>query len=56
MHEQQQDAMTNVRKYEVPDLFITMTCNPNWPEVQNNLLSGQKPKNQPDLVAPIFQT
>ena len=29
MHECQQDAMTYVRKYGHPDLFITMTCNPN---------------------------
>ena len=29
MHERQQDATTYVRKYGHPDLFITMTCNPN---------------------------
>ena len=43
MHEWQQDALTYVRKFGSPDLFITMTCNPNWPEIQNNLLRGQKP-------------
>ena len=40
IHERQQDAMTYVRKYGHPDLFITMTCNPNWPEIKNNLLPG----------------
>ena len=50
MHERQQDAMTYVRKSGSADLFITMTCNPNWPEIQNNLLPGQKPKDFPDLV------
>jgi len=54
MHERQQDAMTYVRKYGAPDLFITMTCNPNWPEIHNNLLPGQKPKDCPDLVARVF--
>jgi len=54
MHERQQDAMTYVRKFGSPDLFITMTCNPNWPEIQNNLLRGQKPKDCPDLVAQVF--
>ena len=54
MHERQQHAMTYVRKYGAPDLFITMTCNPNWPEIHNNLLPGQKPKDRPDLVARVF--
>ena len=51
MHEQQQDAMTYIRKYGAPNLLVTMTCNSNWPEIQNNLLPGQKPKDHPDLVA-----
>ena len=29
MHERQQDAMSYVRKYGHPDLFITITTNPN---------------------------
>jgi len=55
MHERQQDAMTYVRKYGHPDLFITMTCNPNWPEIKNNLLPGQKPEDRPELVARVFR-
>ena len=42
MHKRQEDAMTYVRKYGQPDLFITMACNPNWPEIKDNLLPGQK--------------
>ncbi|CAN0117688.1 unnamed protein product, partial [Heterosigma akashiwo] len=37
-----------------PDLFITFTANPNWPEIQNNL-HGQPYTNRPDLVAKVFQ-
>ncbi|XP_065915773.1 uncharacterized protein [Dysidea avara] len=55
MHERQQDAMTYVRKYGHPDLFITMTTNPNWPEIRNNLLPGQEPLDHPDLVARVFR-
>ena len=55
MHERQQDAMTYVRKYGHPDLFITMTTNPNWPEIRNNLLPGQEPLDRPDLVARVFR-
>ena len=54
MHGRQQDAMTYVRKYSPPDLFIAMTCNPNWPEIKDNLLPGQKPEDGPDLVAQVF--
>ena len=34
MHEKTQDAMTYVGKYGRPDLFITFTCNPSWPEIK----------------------
>ena len=55
MHECQQDAMSYVRKYGHPDLFITITCNPNWPEIKSNLLPGQESKDRPDLVARVFR-
>ena len=31
-----------------------MTCNPNWPEIKNELKPGQKPQDRPDLVARVF--
>ncbi|XP_077174871.1 uncharacterized protein LOC143828370 [Paroedura picta] len=48
-----QDAMAIVREYGKPDLFITMTCNPQWPEIQENL-DGQQAENRPDIVARVF--
>ncbi|XP_077564699.1 uncharacterized protein LOC144180185 [Haemaphysalis longicornis] len=33
MHERTQDAMTYVRHYGRPDLFITFTCNPRWKDI-----------------------
>ena len=47
--------MAIVRHYHKPDLFITMTCNPNWPEIRNNLKAGETVENRPDLVARVFQ-
>ena len=47
--------MAIVRHYHKPDLFITMTCNPNWPEIQDHLRPGETVKNRPDLVARVFQ-
>ena len=55
MHEHQQDAMTYVRKYGHPDLFITTTTNPNWPEIKDNLLPGQDAHDRPDIVARVFR-
>ncbi|UYV71164.1 hypothetical protein LAZ67_8001969 [Cordylochernes scorpioides] len=34
MHEYAQDCMAYVRKYGRPDLFITFTCNPEWPDIK----------------------
>jgi Helitron helicase-like domain at N-terminus len=36
-----QDAVAIVRRYGKPDLFITFTCNPCWPEIAAELLPGQ---------------
>lgn len=54
MAQNYQDAMAIVRKYGKPDLFITMTCNPNWREIRENLLPGQQPCDRPDIVARVF--
>lgn len=54
MHERTQDALTYVRHYGRPDLFITFTCNPKWNDIQENLLPGQKPQDRHDLIARVF--
>ena len=51
---QYQDAMAIVRARGTPDLFVTMTCNPDWPEIQNALLPGQTPNDRPDIVGRVF--
>jgi len=54
MQQNYQDAMAIVRKYGKPDLFITMTCNPRWTEIQENLELGQSTEFRPDLVSRVF--
>jgi len=49
------DAMALVRKYGRPDIFLTMTCNPNWDEIRSSLYPGQTPQDRPDLVARVFR-
>ncbi|CAE1318262.1 unnamed protein product [Acanthosepion pharaonis] len=55
MHERTQDAMTYVRHYRRPDLFVTFTCNPKWVEITRELFSGQQYSHRPDLIDRVFR-
>ena len=55
MHQAYQDAMAIVRKFGKPDIFITMTCNPNWPEITSNLKLNQSAWERPDLCSRVFE-
>jgi len=55
MQELYQDAMAIVRKFGKPDLFVTMTCNPKWQEITENLPAHDRVENRPDLVARVFK-
>ncbi|KAG5524656.1 hypothetical protein RHGRI_031361 [Rhododendron griersonianum] len=50
------DAMALVGKYGKPDLFLTMTCNPNWKEIKQELKKGEEAQNRPDLLTRIFRS
>jgi hypothetical protein len=50
MQQNNQNAMSIVRKNGKPDLFITMTCNPEWPEIKENLKPWQRSEYRPDLI------
>ncbi|XP_056685561.1 uncharacterized protein [Spinacia oleracea] len=54
MHQRYQDAMALVHKFGKPDIFLTMTCNPSWPEIQSELLAEQVPNDRPDLLTRVF--
>lgn len=49
------DSMTIVKELGKPDLFITMTCNPNWPEIKESVFPGQSPTDRDDIVCKVFQ-
>ncbi|GFV04816.1 ATP-dependent DNA helicase [Trichonephila clavipes] len=55
MHERTQDAMTCVRHFGRPDLFITFTCNPKWSEIVDLLNQGQKSHDRHDIIAKVFR-
>ena len=50
MRHRYMDAMALVRRYGKPDIFLTMTCNPNWDEIKAELYPGQAAQDRPDLV------
>lgn len=35
--------------------FITITCNEQWPEIQNALLHGQRAEDRPDVVMRVWK-
>ncbi|XP_039967840.1 uncharacterized protein LOC120779563 [Bactrocera tryoni] len=55
MHEYAQDAMSYVRHYGRPDLFITFTCNPKWNDIKCHLFPGQSTTDRHDLTAHVFR-
>ena len=55
MNEKTQEAMTYVRKYGRPDIFITFTCNPLWDEITAALMPGEKPQDRHDIISRVFK-
>ncbi|KAH9079758.1 hypothetical protein Ae201684P_017277 [Aphanomyces euteiches] len=54
--------MAIVRKYGRPDLFITVTCNPKWVEIDRELELAKEdygfkrpPSDRPDLLTRMFR-
>ncbi|GKC59340.1 DNA helicase PIF1/RRM3 [Tanacetum coccineum] len=52
-----QDAMALCRAYGSPDLFITFTSNPKWPEISKMLayFPGQKLHDRPEIWTRVFK-
>ena len=49
-----QDAIALVQAYSKPSLFITMTCNPNWPEIQNEIQRDNTELDKTFLITKVF--
>ena len=47
--------MTIITKYRKPDIFLTITANPRWPEIHENLLPNQSANDTPYIVSRVFQ-
>ncbi|KAL6569893.1 hypothetical protein OROMI_014407 [Orobanche minor] len=56
MIQNHQDAMAICKWYGFPDLFITITCNPKWPEISRYLASvNSNPEDRPDIICRVFK-
>ena len=50
-----QDALAINRHCGGPDIFMTITANPNWPEVKESLGPGKTPSDRPDIIVRTFK-
>ena len=51
-----QDAMAICKRFEYPDLFITITCNANWREIRDFVTSrGLTTSDRPDIMCRVFK-
>ena len=55
MRERCCDAMSIFARWGAPDLFITFTANPSWPEITENMRPGEHSSDRPDLIARVFK-
>ncbi|XP_015160967.1 uncharacterized protein [Solanum tuberosum] len=55
MRRRYMDAIALVQHFGKPDIFLTMTCNPCWPEIQEHLHPMEEVQNKPDLVSRVFR-
>ncbi|XP_071740490.1 uncharacterized protein [Rutidosis leptorrhynchoides] len=56
MFEKYRDAMALCRTFGYPDLFLTFTCNPKWPEIRRILKdTNLKPEDKPTYLARMYK-
>ncbi|XP_016506237.1 uncharacterized protein LOC107824026 [Nicotiana tabacum] len=55
MRQRYMDAIALVQHFGKPDIFLTMTCNPSWPEIKQHLLPTNETQNRPDLISRVFK-
>ncbi len=50
------NALVLVSEFGCPHIFLTLTCNPKWPEIVSQLLDGQTACDHPDVTAAVFKS
>lgn len=49
------DALALAARFGCPTFFVTVTCNPEWPEITSCFRPGQKFHDRPIDVARVFR-
>jgi energy-coupling factor transporter ATP-binding protein EcfA2 len=49
------NALLIVSELDAPTMFLTLTFNPDWPEIKDMLLQGQTIFQRPDIATQVFQ-
>jgi len=50
------NALILVSEFGCPHVFLTLTCNPKWPEIMSQLLDGQTAFDRPEVTAAVFKS
>ncbi len=50
------NALVLVSEYGCLHVFLTLTCNPEWPEIQSKLINGQTAFDCPDVTVPVSKS
>ncbi len=50
------NALVLVSEFDWPHVFITLSCNPKWPEIVSQLLDAQTAFDSPDVTAAVFKS
>ena len=48
------DSMTICQNFGKPDIFLTMTCNPHWKEIAENINENENAIDRPDIITRVF--
>lgn len=54
MHRRYLDSMALLHKFGKPDIFLTVTYNPNWPEIKAEISATEEPQNRADCYQEYF--
>jgi hypothetical protein len=50
------NTLVLVVEYGCPHVFITLTCNPQWPEILSQQTNGQLAHDHPVVMVPVFKS
>ncbi len=50
------NALVLVFEFGCLHVFLTLTCNPKWPEIVSQLLDGQTAFDRPDVTGAVFKS